>query len=152
MSGTEPVSAEAVHQVYVDGSSIGNPGPSGIGVVLMDSQGETLSEQFDYIGTATNNVAEYRALILGLSEALKFRVQSLEVLTDSELVANQINGHYKIKDEGLKQFYGIVRHLSYHFSKFTIRHIPRGHNKNADALAQKAAQNKSSSLNPLHKI
>ncbi|MBI2870164.1 MAG: ribonuclease HI family protein [Candidatus Omnitrophica bacterium] len=137
--------SEGLYQVYIDGASIGNPGPSGAGAVLKDARGETLSERSDYIGMATNNVAEYRALILGLLEAVQFGVKHLEVLTDSELVAQQVNGQYKVKDEDLKQFYGIYRNIAPLFTKLSVRHIPRGLNKAADKLAQQAAEQKSSS-------
>jgi ribonuclease HI len=140
------------YQIYIDGSSIGNPGPSGLGAVFKDAQGKTLLEQYDYIGEATNNIAEYRALIMALTEALSRGFKTIEVLTDSELVANQINGLYKVKDTTLRHFFGIARHLSGQFSKFTIRHIDRGLNKEADKLAHSAARNKQTSLFSLRKM
>lgn len=122
--------------MYCDGASSGNPGKSGVGVVLT-YEGRTY-EISEYIGTATNNIAEYTALIKGLSKAKALRIDSLKIFLDSELLVRQIEGVYKIKNEKLKELYqDAVSHLR-SFKGYHIKHIPREHNKKADSLAKKA--------------
>ena len=124
--------------LYIDGASSGNPGPSGIGIVIYDEQGSKAKTLSKYIGHATNNFTEYIALLYGLQETLILGYRSVIVNTDSELVAKQINGEYKIKDTNLKLIYHLVRHLIEAMSSFKIRQIERGENKEADRLARSA--------------
>lgn len=122
--------------LYVDGAARGNPGPAGIGVVIKNDT-ETLLEVSDYIGKTTNNVAEYMALIRGLEEALDMGNKSIEVYSDSELVVKQINGEYKVKNEGLLPLYLHLKSLIKKFNHFSISHNVREENKYADELANK---------------
>jgi len=122
--------------LYCDGASSGNPGESGIGVVLIS--GSRTYEMSEHIGVATNNIAEYTALIKGLSKAKAFKIESLSIFLDSELLVRQVEGSYKVKNEKLKELYQeVVSHLK-SFKNYTIKHIPREQNKRADALAKKA--------------
>lgn len=123
--------------LYCDGASSGNPGDSGIGAVLLLE--DTAHEISEHIGTATNNIAEYTALIKGLSKAKALKIENLKIFLDSELIVKQIQGKYKVKSENLKALHQeALSHLKY-FKAYTISHIPREQNKRADALAKKAA-------------
>lgn len=123
--------------LYCDGASSGNPGESGIGAVLL-LEGKTY-EISEHIGTATNNIAEYTALIKGLSRAKTLKIESLKIFLDSELIVKQIQGSYKVKSENLKALYQeALSHLK-SLKAYTISHIPREQNKKADSLAKKAA-------------
>ncbi len=124
--------------IYVDGCSRGNPGPSGIGIIVCDEAGKAIVNISKYIGDATNNVAEYNALIYGLQEALILRADEVIINTDSELLAKQLNKEYKIKDVVLKPLYEQAKHLLTGFKKYEIKHINRTENKGADKLANKA--------------
>ena len=128
-----------VLKLYVDGAAKGNPGEAGIGVVIMDPQGNTLLRLGQYIGRATNNQAEYRGLIAGLEEALALGGEELVVYTDSQLMERQINGQYRVKDGILKGLHSRVCHLLRSFRSYRIEHIPREKNREADRLASKAA-------------
>jgi ribonuclease HI len=127
---------------YTDGASRGNPGEAGVGIIIKDEQGTVKETIIKYLGKATNNVAEYTALIL-LLEFLKnsetLQCSQLVVFTDSELMARQLNGEYKVKDSNLKLMFQKVKLLvgSAPF-KFSVRHIPREMNSEADALANEA--------------
>jgi len=122
--------------LYCDGASKGNPGHSGIGIVLIIKGHKiTLSE---YIGLATNNIAEYKALLRGIYEAEKNGVRIIDIFTDSELMAKQIQGIYKVKSPNLENLYKEVISLLKGFEKYTIKHIPRDLNKEADSLANAA--------------
>ena len=123
--------------LYCDGASSGNPGESGIGAVLL-LEGKTY-EISEHIGTATNNIAEYTALLKGLSMARALKIERLKIFLDSELIVKQIQGSYKVKNEKLKAlFQEALSHLK-SFKAYTICHIPREQNKRADSLAKKAA-------------
>jgi ribonuclease HI len=129
-------------KAYTDGAARGNPGEAGIGVVMKNEHGETLHSLKHYLGKATNNIAEYRALI-ALLEFLKksetLQCSELVVYTDSELMAKQINGIYKVKDADLKLLFQKVKLLLHAAPyKFSIEHIPRSLNKEADTLANAA--------------
>lgn len=120
--------------LHVDGASKGNPGHAGIGVVL--SQGEqTLLEYCDYIGQTTNNMAEYNALIKGLELAHENKIDSIAVISDSELIVRQMNGQYKVKNETLRPLYLKAQACARKFRQFSLRHVPRSENKDADRLA-----------------
>lgn len=124
-------------EVYIDGASKGNPGPSGIGVVICKN-GRTLRNISSYIGNATNNIAEYTALIHALQEGLILNAQSVKVNSDSELLCRQLNREYKVKSPHIVSLYEQALRLSSAFKEFSIRHIPRENNRGADKLANLA--------------
>lgn len=124
-------------QIYIDGASKGNPGQSGTGVVIYRG-GCIIKKISNYIGHATNNVAEYSALIYALEEAHVLKAKSLEINTDSQLLARQLNKIYKVKHEGIKDFYNRAVSLLAGFEKIVINHIPREENSLADKLATQA--------------
>jgi ribonuclease HI len=124
--------------IYTDGGSRGNPGPSGIGVIVCGEGGEAVKNVSKYIGETTNNVAEYMALIYGLQEALILRADEVIINSDSELLVKQLKKEYKVKDKDLKVLNGQVEHLLSGFRKYEINHIDRSLNKGADRLADKA--------------
>ena len=126
------------HRLYTDGGARGNPGPAGIGARLLDSAGDVVEELADSIGTATNNVAEYQALLAGLELALDHDVQRLDVFLDSELVVRQVNGQYKVKDAGLKPLHAQACLLLSRFHEVDVKHVRREQNAEADALVNKA--------------
>jgi ribonuclease HI len=128
--------------VYTDGASKGNPGRSSIGVVITDDQGVTLAEIGEDIGIATNNEAEYRALLRGLKEALNLQLTHVVWITDSELLALQWVGRYRVKAENLQPLYHEAKRLSQSFESFTVKHTLRDGNKRADALANQALKPK----------
>ena len=126
--------------LYVDGASRGNPGRAGAGVWVTDGEGRRLKEFSQYLGYKTNNEAEYHALLLGLEEAKRLGGKSIRVFTDSELIARQVKGIYRVKDSNLKSLYGKVVQGLKGFSSFEIESIPREENKEADRLANEAIQ------------
>lgn len=124
-------------EIYIDGASKGNPGPSGIGVVIC-KDGETIKNISSYIGNATNNVAEYSALIYALQEALILGSQNIKINTDSQLLYRQIRKIYKIKNPNILGLYNQVTHLISAFKEVSLNHILREHNRGADKLANLA--------------
>ena len=124
--------------VYSDGGSRGNPGPAGYGAVVTDTAGTILAEISDSIGTATNNVAEYRGLIAGLEAAGNLGASTVLVRADSELLVRQLNGQYKVKSPNLKAPYQRAVELLQVFDHWRIEHIPREQNAHADRLANEA--------------
>lgn len=126
--------------VYIDGASRGNPGRAGAGVRVMDGEGRGVAELSRYIGCKTNNQAEYWALLLGVREAKRLGGGSVRVLTDSELIARQVKGIYRVKDLSLRSLYSKVVHELKGFSSFEIESIPREENREADRLANEAIQ------------
>lgn len=121
---------------YTDGASRGNPGESGIGVVLRDEQGSLLFSGCGYIGTTTNNVAEYRALLACIASARTLECEKLIVHSDSQLMVRQIIGTYRVKDRNLAKYHGEVRReLQASPFAFEIVHIEREKNRDADILA-----------------
>ncbi len=123
-----------------DGASLGNPGPAGAGIVLRDAGGAILGELSRSLGKATNNEAEYRALILGLTEARNMGATRLKVLLDSELVVKQIQGLYRVKNRRLRPLYDRVMELLQDMEAYDILHIRRELNTEADSLASRAAR------------
>jgi len=117
-----------------DGGARGNPGPGAAGAVLKDDAGNVIKEVGKYLGVSTNNEAEYQALILGLTLATELKVHELICKLDSELVVNQLNGFYKVKNEKLGVLFKTVKNLQKNFSSIKFVHIPRTQNKEADAL------------------
>jgi ribonuclease HI len=130
-------------QIYADGGARGNPGPAAIGVVLFDSSGKRIQEISKYIGNATNNVAEYLAVIYGLTEALLGGIKEVTLNVDSQLVAKQLKKEYKVKDQNIRKFFDIALNLLRGFDKVEIREIPREENKEADKLVNKALDGES---------
>jgi len=124
--------------IFTDGGSRGNPGPAGIGAVIKDENGNNLSEVSKYIGTSTNNVAEYLAVIYGLQEALFNGIRKVVLKVDSQLIARQLKGEYKVKDQDLKKFFDIALNLFKGFDSVEIIEIPREENKEADKLVNSA--------------
>lgn len=122
---------------YTDGASRGNPGDAGIGILLVDEKDNVIKEISDYIGQTTNNIAEYTALVKALKEALEMNFEGIEVISDSELMVKQINGEYQVKSEGLKPLYKEACELLKEFKIFTVRHVRREQNKEADKLANR---------------
>ena len=121
--------------LHADGGARGNPGPAGIGVVVKDETGRVIGEIAEGIGDATNNVAEYRALIAGLELALELGITELDVFMDSELVVSQMEGRWKIKNDRLRVLAVRARSLLGRFEKHSIQHVRREMNSDADKLA-----------------
>lgn len=134
-------------EIYIDGASKGNPGPSGIGVVICRGE-ETIKNISTFIGNTTNNIAEYTALIFALQEALKLKAETVKINTDSQLLHRQINRTYKVRSQNILGLYNQVMHLLSAFKEVSITNIPRENNKGADKLATLAIkkQLKSKSL------
>jgi len=143
--------------LFIDGASRGNPGRAAIGVALYDGEGKAIKEVGLPIGITTNNVAEYVALLYGLTEALLWRGKSLSayaeasadkstpsitVYSDSELVINQVTGRFQVKNEDIKRLHLLAKHLISGFEKVSFEHLSHDENKTADSLANKALDNK----------
>lgn len=124
--------------VHVDGGARGNPGPAAAACVISTPDGEVLAEHAELLGRATNNVAEYRALLLGLERAKELGASEVEVVNDSELVAKQINGQYKVKHESMRPLYLQALAALRDFASWTVRSVPRAQNARADALVNAA--------------
>ncbi len=124
--------------LYTDGGSRGNPGPSGVGVVILDENKKKVKEFFKYIGEATNNIAEYSALIYGLEEAAALSAGEVLVHMDSELLVKQLSGEYKVKNADLKPLFEKALGILKQFNSFEVKHIERSKNKEADKLVNKA--------------
>jgi len=124
--------------IHADGASRGNPGQAAIGATIEDDEGRLLASVSQRIGHATNNQAEYRAVIAALKEALKLGAAGADVYLDSELVVKQVNGSYRVRNAALKPLYLEVKELAASFKGFSISHIPRRQNAAADGLANKA--------------
>ncbi len=124
--------------VHVDGGARGNPGPAAIGAVVSTPDGDVLDEASARIGETTNNVAEYRALLLGLQRARALGATEVEVVNDSELVARQLSGQYKVKHAGLRPLHAQARAQLAEFDRWSVRSVPRARNARADALVNEA--------------
>jgi ribonuclease HI len=124
--------------LHVDGGARGNPGPAAIGVVIDDEEGNRVDELAERIGVATNNVAEYRALLRGLERAAELGARELEVINDSELVAKQVNRVYKVKHPAMRPLFEQATERLGSFERWSIRNVPRADNAEADALVNAA--------------
>jgi len=124
--------------LYVDGGSRGNPGPAGIGVLILNARKKKIKEIAKYIGEATNNIAEYSALLVGLEEAALLKAGELVIYMDSELMARQLNGEYKVKNADIRALFERALDILKNFRSFKIKHIDREKNKEADKLVNKA--------------
>jgi len=124
--------------IYTDGGARGNPGPAGIGAVIFNEQNELIAEVSEYIGETTNNQAEYKAVIAAIDKAKELGGEELDFFLDSELVVEQLNRRYKVKNEGLAPLFVQVYNSSLTFKKVSYTHIPREKNKLADKLVNEA--------------
>lgn len=124
--------------VHVDGGARGNPGPAAAAAVIAAPDGTVLEERAQTLGEATNNVAEYRALLLGLQRAAELGAREVEVVGDSELIARQVQGVYKVKNAALKPLHEQALAALRHFDSWSIRTVPREQNAHADALVNDA--------------
>ena len=125
-------------KIHVDGAARGNPGPAGAGAVLASGNGRKKEEISVPLGETTNNVAEYCALVLALQRAVAMGCSRVEVFTDSELLARQVTGEYRVKDKQLQILHTLIGELQKGFKEFSIRHTPREQNRAADRLASRA--------------
>ena len=127
-------------QIFTDGGARGNPGPAGIGVVIIDlASGDIIEEHSQYLGETTNNQAEYRAAILGLKRAVELGASSVELVADSELLIKQCRGEYKVKNPEIAKRYLELKNFETLLNgRVQYRHVKREHNKKADSLANKA--------------
>ena len=136
-----PAGAAAPDQellVWTDGGARGNPGPAGIGAVVTRPDGTVLAEVAEGIGWATNNVAEYRAVIAGLERARALGARRVRVRADSLLLVQQLRGVWKVKNAGLQPLWERAARLARGFDRVVFEHVPRGRNRAADALANRA--------------
>ena len=124
--------------VHVDGGARGNPGPAAAAAVVSTPQGEVLDEATELLGEQTNNVAEYRGLLLGLRRARALGATEVEVINDSELVAKQVTGAYKVKHAAMKPLHAEALALLGQFDAWSMRNVPRAENAQADALVNEA--------------
>jgi ribonuclease HI len=124
--------------VNVDGGARGNPGPAAIAAVVQGPGGEVLEERGERIGHATNNVAEYKALLLGIELAAALGASELELVGDSELVIKQVKGEYKVKDANMRKLHAEVKAVLRRFDRWSIRHVRREQNAEADRLVNEA--------------
>jgi len=124
--------------IYTDGGARGNPGPAGAGVAIMSASGEVVATHKKYLGEATNNVAEYSAVVLALEEAHKLGAETIDFYLDSELIVKQINGEYKVKNEDLGKLFIKIYNLKHNFKKVSFSHVRREKNKLADKLVNDA--------------
>jgi len=129
-------SAEGDRRLVVnfDGGARGNPGPAAIAAVVSTAGGETLEEHSEAIGIATNNVAEYRALLLAIERARALGAADVELIGDSELIVRQVRGEYRVKDPGLRPLHAAAREALDALERWSIRNVPRAENAAADAL------------------
>lgn len=132
-----PASKSPPLKIQIDGAARGNPGPAGVGVVLSEGS-RRIKEVSLYLGETTNNVAESCALIVALQEALKLGYKRAAVFTDSELLARQVTGDYRVKNPQLQWLHALIRQLVEGLVDFQIQHVPREKNKQADRLANRA--------------
>jgi ribonuclease HI len=124
--------------VHVDGGARGNPGPAAAACVISSTTGEVLGEHAQLLGSVTNNVAEYRALLLGLERARELGASEIEVVGDSELIAKQVRGIYKVKHEAMKPLHREALAALKGFERWSIRTVPRAQNAHADSLVNAA--------------
>lgn len=124
--------------LYADGAARGNPGPAGAGAALLDDDGEVIAELTKYLGTATNNVAEYTALIIGLEEAKRRGIDEIEVRMDSQLVVRQMSGIYRVRHPNMVPLARRARELYESFRRRSITHVRREQNTAADLLSNRA--------------
>jgi len=137
-SGQRAKMPDSFLMAYVDGGARGNPGPAGYGVVITDQAGHKLATLSEYLGHQTNNYAEYSGLLAALKYAVSHPGKALKVLSDSELMVKQLRGEYKVRNAALQDFYGQARKLIRELQWFSIEHVLREKNREADRLANAA--------------
>ncbi len=125
-------------KIYTDGGARGNPGPAAAGIIIRDPQGHSILEAGYFLGKATNNVAEYTALVMALQAAVKFGADQVSLFADSELMVKQLTGEYKVKDAKMQELFKQAQRLLIKFTSWKIQHIRRAENKQADILVNKA--------------
>jgi ribonuclease HI len=131
-------------QLHIDGGSRGNPGEAGYGVYVQDAAGADVARLYGYLGVATNNVAEYQGLINGLRFAREHGARRVRVFSDSELIVRQIEGRYRVKHEGLAPLFREANELLRGFAEWSLTHVPRAQNREADKLANRALDERAS--------
>jgi ribonuclease HI len=131
------MSSSAVLTIHIDGAARGNPGPAAFAYVIT-REGELLSEEAGCLGTATNNLAEYTALVRALQRAVELGGENLLIRSDSQLLVNQMNGQYRVKNAQLKRLYDEASQLRDQFRSVSILHVPRAENSHADRLCNEA--------------
>ena len=127
--------------VNVDGGARGNPGPAAIGVVVRNADGAVVESVGETIGRATNNVAEYRALLRGIELASAHGADEVELIGDSELIVRQVEGRYKVKHADMKELHATAKQMLAGFDSWSIRHVKRAQNADADRLVNEALDN-----------
>ena len=135
-------------EIFIDGSSLGNPGPAGVGVVMYGPDGRPSATLSKYIGETTNNVAEYLALLYALQEAQRCGLRRAAIKTDSELLAKQCSGEYKVRDGTLRLLHDLAQHGVKNFERVTIEHVSRTKNREADRLAKAASASRRDQSTP----
>jgi ribonuclease HI len=138
--------AGPILQIHIDGASRGNPGEAGFGVHVASPEGSTLAELYGYLGRATNNVAEYQALIHALRYALDHGARQVRIFSDSELVVRQMSGAYKVKHPDMIPLHREATRLVSRIGGVALSHVPRERNRDADRLANRALDEKASKL------
>ena len=133
-------------RLHVDGASRGNPGEAGFGVHVCTPEGSEVAGLYGYLGKATNNVAEYQALLHGLRFALARGAREVSVFSDSELLVRQLEGRYRVKNPGLQPLFREAQSLLARFDRARVSHVRREQNREADALANRAVDEKGSNL------
>jgi ribonuclease HI len=132
--------------IHIDGASRGNPGEAGFGISVQDDRGETQAELYGYLGRASNNVAEYQALLHALRWARAMGAQAVRVYSDSELVVRQVNGQYRVKHPDMVPLHREATRLLREFASATVSHVRREQNREADRLANQALDERASKL------
>lgn len=133
-----PDEGSDILEVFTDGASRGNPGPASVGVVFRQKSGPDLAEYCETIGRATNNVAEYKAVVAALEHAVRWKVRRVHLYMDSELIVRQLHGVYRVKSPDLRPLFQQAVFLSKELREFKVKHVKRAQNSHADALANKA--------------
>ena len=136
--GSAATSGTKVVQVFSDGAARGNPGPAGAGAVVLDAQGHVLARRGRFLGNATNNVAEYKGLLLGLEAARELGARVVQVRADSQLLIRQLQGKYQVKHAGLKPLHAEALRLLNQFERHSLQHVPREENALADEMSNRA--------------
>jgi len=140
-SDPSPPSSSRVFTAHIDGGSRGNPGPAAYGVVIRNSEGKIIAELSQYLGKQTNNFAEYSGLLAALEFAQKQNLPGLKIVSDSELLVKQMKGQYRVSSPALKELFDRARRLSGQLQHFSIQHVLRAYNKDADRLVNAALDN-----------
>jgi ribonuclease HI len=139
-TGEARVGSPGATRIHIDGAARGNPGPAGVGILITAPDGQIVERIHRSIGEATNNVAEYRALLLALERARALGCAEIEVYSDSELLVRQLQGRYQVKHPVLRALYTKARGRAAGFRRFHITHVPREENVEADALANRGIE------------